>query len=131
MTVPLVALHGFEILDKHGFEGVRGRKGRLGLRVRVACFVQEVLDQGLLFGIEGNDADRSGADGRVIMRQPADDLGHDGFCFAFVVPGATPCVEPFRSHEADCAVVHVGSREGDEAVVIVPFVGEHDQAFLA
>ena len=129
--VPLVALHGFEIHDEHGLEGVRGRKGRFDLRVRVALFVQKILDHGLLFGIEGNDADRLGVDGRIIMSQTADDLGHDGFRLSFVVPGAAPCVEPFRSHEADRAVVHVGGREGDEAVDVVPFVGERDQTFLA
>lgn len=129
--VPLVALDGFEILDEHGFKSVRGRKGRLDLPVRRALFVQKILDQGLLFGVESDDTDRSGADGRITMRQPADDLGHDGFRFPFVVLGAVACVEPCRSHEADRAVVYFGGREDDKSVSVVPFVGERDQTFLA
>ena len=56
--VPLLALHALEILDEDGLGRVV-REERLEPRILPACLIQQVLDEGLLLGIESDDADRA------------------------------------------------------------------------
>ena len=80
-NVALVALHGLEVFDEHGFEGTQWVCGILtgeeGLERRVGppLLVEEILDQALLLGVQRHDAERQAA--QVGILQAAHDLGHE------------------------------------------------------
>lgn len=54
--VALLALHALKVLNQHRLDGVVGEK-RLQARILAARLVQQVQDQRLLLGVEGDDAD--------------------------------------------------------------------------
>ena len=129
--VAFVALDVFQVLDDHGLLALVGEEPFQG-RVGLALGVQQVKDQPLLLGVEGDDAQRRAR--RFGQGQPARqavaDEGRDGAGLVGVgrtlaaLIGAGDPVQPHRVARA------AGRGEGDKPPIIVEVVGKGDQRFV-
>ena len=92
--------------------------------------VQQVFDQGLLFGIKGDNADREVPDLGVLVSQTSNSLVHDRFCFSLIVTSTATSVERIGAHETDCVIYYFGSRKGDQFIAVIAIVRKSDQALI-
>ena len=131
--IPLVALHVLQVLDEDRFLGGHRQLFQIGLfgeQVR-----EQVLDEGLLVGIESHHADAAPTE--VGILQTTADLGDDGLGFRPVLPRPflSPVVDAIhmfigqfgiqiirRGERKERVLVELGVAEGDKAFVLAPIV---------